>query len=333
MKNKLLLALAAVVFSLLLGEAAVRLLHLAPGINRIRVDMPYGAFESSTNPVLRYVPSPGSRDVSAYGLRDRDYPRAKPKGTRRILVIGDSVGYGFCNDREVLAVDSVFPKVLERDLAGTGGGPVEVINLCVSGYDTVQEVEFLAQKGLALDPDVVLVSYCLNDNFDASAELRQFQSNPQFALESVVGRHLVLKSHLARLIWLKHAKPAAPAAPPGAPTVDAGRSRTDRGFERLAALGREHGFQTVVVVFPLFEPVATYRWRAYHQQVAALAARNGFPVLDLLDAFAAETGGDLRVLQGRCNREHPDESGHRVAAREIKAFLAARGLLANSPTP
>jgi len=182
----------------------------------------------------------------------------------------------------------------------------------------VQEVEFLAQKGLALDPDVVVVAYCLNDDFDVSTELLGFRTHQQFEIEGLIGRSLVLKSHLARLIWLRHAKPAPAAPDPGS------GSRTERGFARLAELARRHGFQPVVMVFPLFEPAASYRWRAQHARVADLAARAGMPVLDLFEAFAAASGGDLRRLQGRCSREHPDEQGHRVAARELLAFLAAR---------
>lgn len=320
MLKKTVLACVSIVVCLLLGELAVRLLHLAPGINRIRVDMAHGSFESSTNSVLRYVPSPGSSGISSYGIRDREYPRSKGADTWRILVIGDSVGYGFCNDREVLAVNDVFAKQLERACAGSES-PIEVINLCVSGYDTVQEVEFLVRKGLALDPDVVLVAYCLNDDFEASAELNSFQRNPQFALESRLGRHLILRSHLARVIWLRHAKPES------APAVPAASSRTERGFERLASLARTNGFQPVVVVFPLFEPAASYRWHPQHRRVAELATHFGFPVLDLFEPFAIASEGDLRRLQGRCSREHPDERGHRVAATEIREFLAARGLI------
>ena len=327
MLKKTVLACVSIVVCLLLGELAVRLLHLAPGINRIRVDMAHGSFESSTNSVLRYVPSPGSSGISSYGIRDREYPRAKGAKTRRILVIGDSVGYGFCNDREVLAVDDVFAKQIERACAGSGS-PLEVINLCVSGYDTVQEVEFLVRKGLALDPDVVLVAYCLNDDFEASAELNSFQRNPQFALESRIGRHLVLRSHLARVIWLRHAKPEAARATAAATTTG---SRTERGFERLASLARTNGFQPVVVVFPLFEPAASYRWHPQHRRVSELATRFGFPVLDLFESFALASEGDLRRLQGRCSREHPDERGHRVAATEIRTFLAARGLIDAGP--
>lgn len=320
MLKKLSLTIATVVACLALAEGVVRLLGLAPGINRIGVDMPHGSFESSPNPVLRYVPRPGSPGISAYGIRDRDYPTAKPAGGVRILVIGDSVGYGFCTDREVLAVESVFPKQLESILQESAAAPVEVINLCVSGYDTVQEVEFLVEKGLALHPDIVLVAYCLNDDFDASAELQRFRANPQFGIDSEIAQRLFLKSHLLRLVWLRHWRPQ----PQGQPELV---SRTERGFQRLVSLAREHRFRPAVVIFPLFESVATYRWHRHHARAAQLAARFGMPVLDLLEPFTAASEGDLRRLQGRCNREHPDETGHRVAAEAIERFLADNGLL------
>jgi len=320
MFKKLFLALAAVMAGLLIAEAVVRLLGLAPGVNRIGVDLPHGSFVSSPNPVLRYVPRPGSPGISAYGIRDREYPRQKPAGGVRIAVIGDSVGYGFCNDREVLSPESVFPKQLERLLQGAAPGPVEVVNLCVSGYDTVQEVEFLVEKGLPLRPDVVLVAYCLNDDFDASAELQRFRANPQFGIDSVIARRLFLKSHLVRLVVLRHWRPEP------TPQAELG-SRTERGFRRLADLAREHGFRPAVVVFPLFERLDAYRWGRHHARAAELAARFGLPVLDLLEPFAAASEGDLRRLQGRCNREHPDETGHRLAAELTGRFLEERGLL------
>ena len=142
-----------------LTESIVRLLGLAPEITRIQVDMEHGSFESSLNPVLRYIPKPNSPGINSYGIRDREYSIKKPEGVFRIVVIGDSVGYGFCNDKEVLDVEHLFSKQLERGLQGQKSFPIEVINLCVSGYDTLQEVEFLYQKGLALKPDLVLVAW------------------------------------------------------------------------------------------------------------------------------------------------------------------------------
>lgn len=330
MGKKILLALGSFILCLLLAEVVLRLLGMAPGINRLEIDLPHGTFQSSLNPVLRYEPRPGSRNVSSYGIRDLDYDIQKPAGTYRILVIGDSIGYGYCHDGDYLMRSDLFMEILEEDLPGQTQQDIEVINLCVSGYDTVQEVEFLVEKGLVLEPDLVLVSYCLNDDFDASMELRYFDQSPQFTVVSKIGQKLFLKSHLARMLMLSTFKPeprALPARPVSARPVPEAVSRTERGFQRLHELALEHDFQTLIVVFPLFEKMERYRWLPLHQRVAATAHRFQMPVLDLLGPFNERTGGDLRKLQGRCNREHPDERGHRAAAEIIEQYLLENRVL------
>ncbi len=42
--------------------------------------------------------------------------------------------------------------------------PVEVVNAGVSGYGTIEELDYFEHEGLALDPDVVLIYYIENDN-------------------------------------------------------------------------------------------------------------------------------------------------------------------------
>ncbi len=326
MGKKISLAVGTTLVGLLFIELVIRLLGTAPGVTRLQVDLPHGTFQSSRNALLRYEPRPGSPGVSDYGIRDRDYDLDKPNGGLRLMVIGDSIGYGFCNDRETIALDDLFMKQLEQNLRRQSSDPIDVINLCVSGYDTVQEVEFLAEKGLAFQPDIVLVSYCLNDDFDASMELNYFRQQPQFGIDNVIGKKAFLASHLVRLIWLRNWKPDPQPRPTRRPVREK-ISRTERGFERLAALGKEHGFQPIVVVFPLFEPLDTYRWHKSHQRVAALANRYGMQVIDLLEPFKEASHGNLRLMQGRCNREHPDERGHEAAAIAIEKHLRETGLV------
>ncbi len=324
MGKKIILAASTTLFCLLFAEMLVRLLGMAPGVTRLEIDLPHGTFQASRNAVLRYEPRPGSQGVNDYGIRDHDYDMNKAEGSLRILVIGDSIGYGFCNDHESLLLNDLFMKRLEKSLQKTFPVPVEVINLCVSGYDTVQEVEFLAEKGLPLDPDIVLVAYCLNDDFDASMELNYFKQQSQFGIDSEIGQKVFLSSHLARMIYLRNWKPE-PQAPQRRQPERV--TRTERGFSRLATLAEEAGFQPVIVVFPLFEPIESYRWIKSHRRVAALGRKFGIPVLDLIVPFKEATEGDLRQLQGRCNREHPDETGHAAAAVAIEKYLRETGLL------
>ena len=74
----------------------------------------------------------------------------KPDGVRRILLLGDSVveGYGLPE-----------PETLSRQLEDLyPEGSVEVLNFGVSAYCTRAEIELLEVKGLAFDPDIVVLS-------------------------------------------------------------------------------------------------------------------------------------------------------------------------------
>ncbi len=98
-------------------------------------------------------------------------------------------------------------------------------------------------------------------------------------------------------------------------------------------MGRRHGFETIVAIVPLFEDYDTYRWLADHRDITRLAEQHGFVALDLLPAFRDGSGNDFRKLQGRCNREHPDEAGHRLIAEELGKLIGTRVLGRERPKP
>jgi len=321
-----LLALGVCAGALIL-EVGVRVLGLAPEIAPIVVDAPYASFVSHENEILRYVPAPGSRDVSDYGIRDRDYAFERGAGVYRVVVLGDSIAFGFCTLDAPLPREATFAKVLEERLRADpppGYTDAEVINLGVSGYDSLQEVEFLREKGLAFTPDLVLVGYCLNDRAPSSVEMARLSRSDRFStLERLRGRTLrplLVHSHLARLVWY-HASARGHAD--AAADDDVG-DRTERGFAELRALGEAHGFDTLVAIFPYLDDARPYRHAALHARAAASARANGFGVLDLLPAFQQASGGDLSRIRGRCIGMHPDAAGHRRAALEMERAIRAR---------
>lgn len=83
-------------------------------------------------------------------------PLGKRPGMTRVVAMGDSVMWG----TGVREADSV-PGVLGDMLADHGS--YEVINAAVIGYASYQELRFLEKYVLPLEPDVVLVNYCIND--------------------------------------------------------------------------------------------------------------------------------------------------------------------------
>ncbi|MBP7216416.1 MAG: SGNH/GDSL hydrolase family protein [Candidatus Omnitrophica bacterium] len=92
-------------------------------------------------------------------MRGRLFSLDKPAGVYRIAVVGDSISFGWMvNERDS------FPRVLERMLNKPGGKKFEVINFSVPGYNITQELELVKTKVLQFHPDMVILSFCGNDD-------------------------------------------------------------------------------------------------------------------------------------------------------------------------
>jgi lysophospholipase L1-like esterase len=100
--------------------------------------------------------------IGSHGMRNRETPIAKPPDTYRILVLGDSIAFGFG-----VAEKDAFPRVVERQLRDhtlrAGHPRVEVINAGVPGWNLVNSYLFLKERGLAFQPDLVLLTLVNND--------------------------------------------------------------------------------------------------------------------------------------------------------------------------
>ncbi len=95
--------------------------------------------------------------INSDGFRGPPIDRVKRKGVRRILLLGDSLVFGWGAPQE-----AIFPIQLER-LAREAGYPWEVIPAGVVSWNTRTEAEYLSKRGLDLDPDVVVLVVLPND--------------------------------------------------------------------------------------------------------------------------------------------------------------------------
>ena len=100
--------------------------------------------------------------INSLGLREREYSPDKDRDVYRILVLGDSMTFGWGARAE-----DTYAKRLERMLNGTNAYPdrrrFEVINAGVGNYNTAQEVAYFKSRGIQLDPDMVILGFYLND--------------------------------------------------------------------------------------------------------------------------------------------------------------------------
>src|SRR5215472_5848965 len=199
-----LLVAASIAVALVVGEAVVRLLKLAPGIVRLHLDDPKSAYQRSDNPVLGYVMKKSYRDpdpnlheslpsTNSHGQRDVERSYERRPGVRRILLLGDSVvaGHG------IRALDDTISRQMEKRM----GDDIEVLNFGVGGYCTRGEAELLRVEGLAYRPDEVVVVFVENDydNFNGQVGGYAF-SRPRWA-EEAFHRSRVFRVLSLRFDW------------------------------------------------------------------------------------------------------------------------------------
>ena len=327
--------LTAILIGLLLGFAAceivLRLTGLAPEAAVISV----GRFRLSANPELVYEPIPNFefegevryfyefRGISnGLGFRDRDHDVTKPPGVYRILVLGDSIAMGLRTDD----TDDIFPSALERSLRATGRN-VEVLNFGVSGYNTQQEVAMLADRGLAFDPDLVVLQYCLNDRAHVDGgitqTLRRQESRSGIVDRALTSPHLY-RSAIYRFVRFRvftasyerrHAERLRTAQALGQDTVS-------ESFKRLRRIADDHDFDVLVVVFPMFKNFPPQAERSEHRRIEALSRAQGFHHLDLVPTF--ETCRGAAAEPAWLDVYHPSARGHGCVGEAIASYVTTQ---------
>jgi lysophospholipase L1-like esterase len=121
--------------------------------------------------------------INSQGLRDVEHSLAKPAGTIRIAVLGDS----FAEALQV-PIEQTFWSVMQRQLetAVAGGKKVEVLNFGVSGFSTARELIMLRQRVWQYNPDLVLLLFTPgNDVKDNSRALTGYSEPlPYFVIQN-----------------------------------------------------------------------------------------------------------------------------------------------------
>jgi hypothetical protein len=164
-----LLPMGAVLISLILLEGLLRIANVSFPV--------FDAYDALRGTALR----PGKEGwyqkegraylrINSLGYRDSEHEIAKPAGTFRIAVLGDS----FAEARQV-AQEDTFWSLLGRNLGscpGLNSRNVEVLNFGIGGYGTAQELLTMRKDALRFSPDLILLAFFPGNDFqDNSKEL------------------------------------------------------------------------------------------------------------------------------------------------------------------
>ncbi len=113
------------------------------------------------------------------GWRDIEHTVENPDHRPRILILGDSFMEAYS-----VSLDEAFPRQVAT-LSQAQGVSIEVINLGVGGYGTLQEYLIFNQIGRAYAPDIVLLAfYVANDVTNNSQTLERLVSHRSMKIDS-----------------------------------------------------------------------------------------------------------------------------------------------------
>lgn len=196
--------------------------------------------------------------TNALGLRGADFAPAKPDGTFRVVVLGDSWTVGVNVEEE-----EAYPAQLAAALGESAGSrTVEILNFGVIGGRAATGRRLLPRV-LALQPDLVIVAYAQNDELETRTPGAGASSQP--ARPPTRWQSVVAGSELARLYawWttpggdrieatLRHelTRPAGvPVNDPGrpCPNLDAVESPYHAAIDETVRTLQEHGIATVLL--------------------------------------------------------------------------------------
>jgi lysophospholipase L1-like esterase len=292
---------------------------------------------------LGYRLRPNYQDFNGDGLRD--HPISREKGSFRILILGDSIP--FYGD----SIEDTYVGYLERQLNIDSESPsVEVINAGIKGYTNYQELIYLKKYGLRFEPDLVGISFCLND---LHKFLHQFEVKDgkiigdtyQFTQEAVQSvdnflYRLARKSHF--LVWLRYKlsvfekiiemrtrdgfsfdyRPDFNTAWKEEPWLD-----IENQLQEMILLGRKNNFRLFLVAFPFGEQMRKdYLARDYNYvikpqlKLKAICEKLDIAFLDLFNELHKEK----HLLPDQI---HLTREGRMFVAKRIATFLEQEGFV------
>jgi len=250
--------------------------------------------------------------INQEGLRGPEFPPTKPPGERRLLILGDSVVFGWGAPQ-----DSIFPAVLQRLIDENDVGPYRVIPAGAGSWNTRTEYEFLRKRAIAYGPDMVVLLVVPNDvepkNLGRQGGVpsggapplsqRLLRGLAHYSYVAATVQHIVKRRGASQQLVELY-------APDSAAWQDAS--------EALGGIARECRERDADLVVFLYTDLASEFARTFYDAYAGALRKLGVPFYTMpAEVFAPSLRNS--IVDG-----HPNAAGHRLIAREMFRVLRDR---------
>lgn len=283
--------------------------------------------------------------LNSKGFKDLEFTVEKVTGRQRIVALGDSFAYG------IVPYKHNYLTLLEEGL-NEKGKRTEVINMGIAGTGPKDYLALLKNEGLELQPDMVLVSFFIGNDFLQEKEERKLYSY-SYLLSFINYLLTVRQGYEGKILNIDGAYDdnASTFTEPRFVDIETKRSeiyrQQDQGFQNdLAAalnylrqikqLCDERHMKFAVLVIPdevqvnqnlqarvkqvkgFNSSADDYDFTLPNRGLAAGLKELGIPYLDLLDDFAR--AGSRSTLY-RPNDTHWNIAGNKLAAEALEKWI------------
>jgi lysophospholipase L1-like esterase len=249
--------------------------------------------------------------TNAFGFRSPEISETADAGIARIAFVGDSTTFGWG-----VAEQETFAHQVVAALAAVGR-KVDGFNMGVGNYNTAQELALFRDAGARMKPDIVVLSYFINDA----------EPMPYYAASDWLDEHsaawVVLRYRLDSLArqfgqspdWKRYYRDLyAPDS--------AGWAQTQKALSGFAEAARDLGARLVVFHIPELRELKPYPFDDVTAKVRDVVESRGVTFIDLLPAVE---GVDPATLWVTVPDPHPNAKAADAFARymvpEITSML------------
>ncbi len=278
----------------------------------------------SENPEIGHEHVPGANframgvdiALNEHGMRDPPRRQAKGAGDFRIMMLGDSLTFGWGVEAE-----ETFSRRLERRLREKNPR-IEILNTGVGNTNTPMQAAYFAAKGRHFAPDLVILNTFINDA----------EPNPRYGNSSIAGRNsyawtffaaridALLRLFSTRMDWKDYY--LSLYGPSGNwPEMRA-------AILRIVDICRSEGCAVLIVVHPEIRELDPYPFAEITARVREVARAAEVPFLDLLPSIADQDPATLWVT---VPDPHPNGRANAFFADSIFSKLVDEGMVPADP--
>jgi hypothetical protein len=243
---------------------------------------------------------------NSLGMRDREYQKAKPADTYRIVLLGASndMGTGVRNDQ---TYENLFEDKLNSHVPDPRYSRYEILNLSVAADSLPQRVLRLEQEGFQFQPDAAILSVTAVDEQFVASHLRKALIQ---GIEPSPGYREVVQS-VVRRAGVNGKMPAVMIERRLQPYFT---ELCRWSFQRFAQQCAQRGVRPLVMYRPAPADFSGTEATARSKMIAQ-ARDAGLEVLDLSPAFDSVTDRSSLILAKW--DDHTTALGHRLLADEL----------------